>query len=182
MAALMKPSGATRPCLHQGECCLRGAASQCATAPSSSLMRCASDSAGLASLPSISSPAAHGRTAISKASMPVCEMNCSTAKSSTALRRCGSSPAGGAIITTEHGPTAVSDIDHRPRRRSRCQPGRSAPLRSASRPGWYQRRRSTNYTTGPVIAGSPCPELGPSRCCDMALPLPGAEGKRPPPD
>jgi hypothetical protein len=114
--------------------------------------------------------------------MPVCEMNCSTAKSSTALRRCGSSPAGGAIITTEHGPTAVSDIDHRPRRRSRCQPGRSAPLRSASRPGWYQRRRSTNYTTGPVIAGSPCPELGPSRCCDMALPLPGAEGKRPPPD
>ena len=182
MAALMKPSGATRPCLHQGECCLRGAASQCATAPSSSLMRCASDSAGFASLPSISSPAVRGRMAISRASMPACGTNCSTAKSSTASRKSVASPAGGGSTTIASGLIAALGTAHRLRKRSRCQPGRSAPLRSASRPGWYQRRRSTNYTTGPVIAGSPCPELGPSRCCDMALPLPGAEGKRPPPD
>ena len=98
MAALMKPAGATRPCLHQGNPAFKRAASQCATAPSSSLMRCASGSGSSASPPSISSPEARGRTAISKASMPVCAMNCSTARSSTALRRCGSSPAGGAII------------------------------------------------------------------------------------
>lgn len=34
MTALMKPAGATRPCLHQGERCLRETASQCAMAPS----------------------------------------------------------------------------------------------------------------------------------------------------
>ncbi|NJC00049.1 hypothetical protein GGR89_004398, partial [Sphingomonas trueperi] len=31
----------------------------------------------------------------------------------------------------------------------------SAPLRYASRPGWHHRRASTNYATGPVVAGSP---------------------------
>src|SRR3546814_846709 len=50
--------------------------------------------------------------------------------------------------------TAAWGIDHRRQKRS-SQPGRSAPLRSASRPGWHQKRRSTNYMPGPVIAGSP---------------------------
>ena len=40
-------------------------------------------------------------------------------------------------------------------KRSRCQPGRSAPLRSASRPGWHRKCGSANHETGPVIAGSP---------------------------
>ncbi len=66
----------------------------------------------------------------------------------------GASPAGGAIITIASGRTAASDIDHQLRKRSRCQPGRSAPPRSASRPGWHRRRSSTNYATGPVIARS----------------------------
>lgn len=52
-------------------------------------------------------------------------------------------------------PHSSLDTNHRLRKRSRCQPGRSAPLRSASRPGWHRRRSSTNYATGPVIAGSP---------------------------
>ena len=118
-------------------------------------MRCANGSGGSVSRPSISSPEAHGRMAISKASMPVFATNCSMVKSYTAWRRSGASPAGGAILTIASGRTAASDIDHRLRKRSRCQPGRSAPLRSASRPGWHRRRSSTNYATGPVIAGSP---------------------------
>src|SRR3546814_20666225 len=50
--------------------------------------------------------------------------------------------------------TAAWGSDHLRQNRS-SQPGRSAPLRSASRPGWHQKRRSTNYMPGPVIAGSP---------------------------
>ncbi len=81
--------------------------------------------------------------------------NCSTAKSSTASRKSVASPAGGGSTTIASGLIAALGTAHRLRKRSRCQPGRSAPLRSASRPGWHRRRSSTNYATGPVIAGSP---------------------------
>lgn len=60
MTALMRPAGATRPCLDQGIAALRKAASQFAAVPSSSLMRCANGSGGSATLPSIYSPAALG--------------------------------------------------------------------------------------------------------------------------
>ena len=41
----------------------------------------------------------------------------------------------GAIITTGYGRTAASATAHQLPKRSRCQPGRSAPLRFASRLG-----------------------------------------------
>lgn len=85
------------------------------TAPSSSPKRCASGSWDSASIPSISMPKVRGRTAISKASMPICDMNCLTAIFLTALRRRRSSPAGGAIMTTAQGRRAASEILHRPR-------------------------------------------------------------------
>ena len=44
---------------------------------------------------------------------------------------------------------------HRLRKLSRCQPSRSAPIRSTSRSGWHRRLVSINYATRPVIAGSP---------------------------
>ena len=88
-------------------------------------------------------------------SMPACAMSCSTARSSTVWRRSAASRAGGASITTDGARTAASATALQPRKRSRCQPGRSAPLRSASRPGWHQKSGSANYAIGPIIAGSP---------------------------
>jgi transposase InsO family protein len=50
-------------------------------------------------------------------STPACEMSCSTARSSTASRRCGSSPAGGATTTTGRACIAVWATDRRRRKR-----------------------------------------------------------------
>ena len=66
----------------------------------------------------------------------------------------------GAIITTGYGRTAASATAHQLPKRSRCQPGRSAPLRFASRQGWHRKCGSANHETGPVIAGSPVIGLG----------------------
>lgn len=51
------------------------------------------------------------------------------------VNRGGLRPAGGAVSS----------------QRPASHPG----LRCASRPGWHRRQSSTNYATGPVIAGSP---------------------------
>ena len=108
----------------------------------------------LASSPCISSQGVLWRTAISRASMLACATNCSTARSSTVSRRCGSSPAGGGTITTVPARTAALVIVHQHRKPSRCQLGLPVPLCSASATARIEGAHQY-YATGPVIAGSP---------------------------
>ena len=68
--------------------------------------------------------------------MPACGTNCSTARSSTALRMFVASPAGGAIITTDCAHTAASATSRQRRKPSECQIG------------------SVTHEIGPIIADS----------------------------
>ncbi len=59
----------------------------------------------------------------------------------------------GDTITTPCARTAAWDTGRRPRRRSSCQAGRPAPLRSADHPAWPRNRQCTNIRSGPVAGG-----------------------------
>ena len=65
--------------------------------------------------------------------------------------RFSSNPGG--VTTTPSAHTAAWDIGRRPRKRSSCQAGRLAPLRSAGRPAWRRNRQCTNIQPGPVDGG-----------------------------
>ena len=64
----------------------------------------------------------------------------------------------------------------RPRKRSPCQAGRPAPLRSAVHPAWPRNRQCTNIQTGPV-AGGRSPEM--TRRRTLAHPVPAGETNLP---
>ena len=52
-----------------------------------------------------------------------------------------------------------ADTGHRPRKRSSCQAGRLAQLRSAGRPAWRRNRQCTNIEPGPVAGARSGMEL-----------------------
>ena len=67
----------------------------------------------------------------------------------------GASPMGGLKFgcTTRSAHMAAWDTGRRPRRRSSCQAGRPAPLRSADHPAWPRNPQCTNIRLGPVAGG-----------------------------
>lgn len=88
--------------------------------PSSSPRRCGIGSGRSARRRRSSSQARHGRTAIAKASTPSFVTSCSTARSSTASQRLGSSSKAGENTTTPCAPTHRSDTGLR-RRQPLCR-------------------------------------------------------------
>ena len=67
----------------------------------------------------------------------------------------GVGPMGGLALgcTTPYARTAAWDTGRRPWRRSSCQAGHPAPLRSAGHPAWPRNPRCTNIRPGPVGGG-----------------------------
>ena len=149
MTALMKPAGATRPCLHQGSAPLRGAASQCAMALNLRAGRSCNGPARTRSSGITSIPESPSRTASSRASTAHCAMSCSTRSCSTAwLTPAGSWPSG-ATTTTMFGPTLRWEIERLHKRVGRsCRTIASRPARLCRRAWRNIQPQDSRYDRG----------------------------------
>ena len=94
-----------------------------------------------------------GKTATSRASMHGCGTSSWTGRSSTPSGKPRSSSNPGGSITTPYARTAAWDTGYRLQKRSFCQAGLPAPLRSAGHPAWQRNRQCTNIRAGPVSGG-----------------------------
>ena len=157
MAALMKPAGATRPCLHQGNPALRETGSQCAIAPSSPAMPCWHGAARSVWNGITSRREDRCRTAMSRASTAACATSCSTRRCSSAWRMPASRsrPRWMTTIGRDHThrlatrPRRRSPLDwisngllryalRAPLRRPLLQPRSCATKRPGSNPSWWK--------------------------------------------
>lgn len=160
MTALMKPAGATRPCLHQGSAPLRGAASQCAMALNLRAGRSCNGPARTRSSGITSIPVSPSRTASSRASTAHCAMSCSTRSCSTAwLTPAGSWPSG-ATTTTMFAPTHRWEIERLHKRVGRsCRTIASRPARLCRRAYRNIQPQDSRYDRGTAGGQVTCLEF-----------------------